>query len=448
MTDVATATVSDQCLAPERVDDSGQGWRYRRLFPDLPPLEVDESRLHSLGGPGGLCDDAAADGTTDGAMAAGWPFFGQLIAHDITADRTPIGRRTDPDRIRNFRSPRANLEAVYGSGPVGSPYLYQRDDPAKLLLGEGGHDVPRNHEGVALIGDPRNDVHLFVSQLQVAYIGAHNRTVDRLRDEGTAESAVFEEARRITTWHHQWVVLHEFLPPLVGADLVDELLGGHWTLLKPEEAPYLPFEFADAAYRYGHSQVRDTYQVNRGYGPVPLFPDLMGFGAVPLERVIDWTLHFDFPGDEPAQRAKKIDGTLPNCLITLPRQVTGEDDGSPYSSLAVRDLERGQTVGLASGEAVAREMGIEPLSAEQVGLAAAGWEDETPLWLYVLREAAVLESGDRLGPIGSRIVGEVLIGIIDSDPESFLSVDRSWSPTLPSHDSGGFGLVDLLVPPE
>jgi hypothetical protein len=218
------------------------------------------------------------------------------------------------------------------------------------------------------------------------------------------------------------------------------------TLLRPQDAPYIPFEFADAAYRYGHSQVRDTYRVNRDFGPVPVFPDLIGFGAVPLEHVIDWTLQFDVSGNGPAQRAKKIDGTLPRSLISMPRQITGEDEGSDYSSLAIRDLERGRTIGLPSGEAVAREMGVDPLSEDQLGLAAAGWQDETPLWLYVLKEAETLEDGNRLGPVGGRIVAEVLVGMIDADPESFRSLDPSWTPTAPSREPGGFGIADVLVP--
>ena len=157
---------ADQCLAPERVGDSVYGGRYRRLFENLPALDSEDEALHALGSPGGICDDDA-DPSTDGAMAAGWPFFGQFIAHDITADRSPLGHRADPEQIKNFRTPRANLEGVYGAGPTGSPYLFQRDDPAKLLLGEGGHDVPRNHEGIALVGDQRNDTHLFMSQMQV-----------------------------------------------------------------------------------------------------------------------------------------------------------------------------------------------------------------------------------------------------------------------------------------
>ena len=179
------AIARDQCLAPERVGDSVYGGRYRRLFENLPALDSEDEALHALGSPGGICDDDA-DPSTDGEMAAGWPFFGQFIAHDITADRSPLGHHADADRIKNFRTPRANLEVIYAAGPTGSPYLFQKDDPEKLLLGEGGYDVPRNHEGIALLGDQRNDTHLFMSQMQLGFIRAHNLVVDRLRDDGRA----------------------------------------------------------------------------------------------------------------------------------------------------------------------------------------------------------------------------------------------------------------------
>jgi hypothetical protein len=440
------AIARDLCLAPERSGGSVYGGRYRKLFESLPALDAADEELHALGSPGGICDDDS-DRSTDGEMAAGWPFLGQVIAHDITADRSPLGHHADPDRIKNFRTPRANLECVYAAGPTGSPYLFQKDDPAKLLLGEGGHDVPRNHEGIALVGDQRNDTHLFVSQLQVGFIRTHNLIVDRLREDGVEESEVFEDARRATTWHYQWVILRDFLPQLIGAEMMSELLDDGAEVFRPGEDPFIPFEFADAAYRYGHSQVRDAYRVNREFGPVSVFPDLMGFGAVPVAHAIDWSMQFDVLGHEPAQRSKKIDGKLARSLISLPRQISGEDEGSAYSSLANRDLQRGQAVGLPSGEAVARELGVELLTRDQVGLAEAGWEQETPLWLYVLKESEVLEDGDRLGPVGGRIVGEVLLGIIDADPESFRSVDPTWRPTLASHEEGIFGIGDLLLPP-
>jgi hypothetical protein len=442
-----SAIVRDHCLAPERVDAPIYGGRYRSLFDDLPPLRVAEGALHALGRPGGPCDLGVgfADGV-DSTVAAVWPFFGQFVAHDITADRSPLVDRADPSRIRNFRVPKANLEGVYGTGPVGSPYLYGRDDPAKLLLSPLRSDVPRNHEGIALIGDPRNDAHLFTSQMLVAFIGLHNRLVDRLRDDGVGEQAVFDEARRAATWHYQHVILREFLPGLIGAQLTAELLDDGSRLYRVDADPYIPFEFADAAYRYGHAQIRPRYQVNAQFGPCPVFPDLMGFGPVAPEHAVDWALQIDLEGHPPAQRAKRIDSRLPAPLIALPTQISGATPGTDYASLANRDLQRGHAVGLASGEAVARRLGVPVLSAARIGLAEHGWAGETPLWFYILKEAEVLHAGDRLGPVGGRIVGEVLVGIIDGDPESFRSVDPSWTPTLPARHGGAFGLADILAP--
>jgi hypothetical protein len=439
--------VRDFCLAPERVDAPIHGGRYRALFDDLPPLQADEEALHALGRPGGPCDlGAGFAGGADARGAAVWPFFGQYVAHDITADRSPVADRAVVAELRNSRAPKVNLEGLYGPGPIGAPYLYRADDPAKLLLGPGGQDVPRNQEGIALLGDPRNDVQLFTSQMAVAFIRLHNRLVDRLREDGTAEPDVFHEARRAATWHYQHVILREFLPGVIGAELTAELLEDGPRLYRLDDDPYIPFEFADAAYRYGHAQIRDRYQVNARFGPLPVFPDLMGFGPVPPAHAIDWTLQIDVDGHPPAQRAKRIDSRLPAPLIALPTQVSGSEPGTDYASLATRDLQRGHAVGLPSGEAVARRLGVPALSAEEVGLAEHGWTGETPLWFYLLKEADVLHDGDHLGPVGGRIVGEVLVGLIDADPESFRAVDPTWTPTLPARRAGAFGLADILVP--
>ena len=168
----------------------------------------------------------------------------------------------------SFRSARADLECLYGSGQIGSPFLFSREDPALLLLGRNDrgeqNDVPRNAEGIALIGDPRNDSHLIVSQLQVAMIKVHNRLVELARDSGVAASDVFETARRETVWHYQWVIVNDYLPRLVGAKLVGSILEEGPRFYRPDSAPLIPLEFADAAFRYGHSQVRDSFELNSG----------------------------------------------------------------------------------------------------------------------------------------------------------------------------------------
>jgi hypothetical protein len=427
-------SIRNHCLAPARarvaIDAPLGPATYARMFPELPSFQAEEQFLYALGRAGGLCDCGDIEDSAEslGDAAAGWPIFGQFVAHDITADRSTLRAHADTAELHNARSPQLNLETLYGDGPTGHPFLFQRDDPAKFLLGLDGADLQRNREGTAIIGDPRNDSHMLMSQLHLAMLKAHNAFVDEARLAGMVNDRVFEEAARLLRWHYQWVILHEFLPTLVGPALAEEVLreGPQW--FHPGHGAFIPLEFADAAYRYGHSQIRHRYRLNLQTDPVPLFPDLLGFRAVPRQHVIDWALFFDAPGTTFAQRSKKIDGKLVQALIELPVAVTGECEIEAYHSLAVRDLQRGQAVGLPSGEALARYLGAAALTAEQVGVASTGWSGETPLWYYILREADVFTGGHRLGPVGGRIVTEVLVGLIDADAKSFRRTQREWRP--------------------
>jgi hypothetical protein len=445
--DVANPSVRDHCLAPSRTSrpsDVVGARSYARLFPEVPAFSADEAFLYALGRGGGVCD--CGDGTdepgSESQVAAGWPIFGQFVAHDITGDRSAPTVHADVGRLRNARTPQLNLESLYGDGPTGHPFLYQREDPAKFLLASEGGDLPRNAEGIAIVGDPRDDSHMLVSQFHLAMLKVHNAFVDHARGAGVPESRMFDEAAAETRRSYHWIVLHEFLPTLVGQATVDEVLANRQPHFAPEREPFIPLEFADAAYRYGHCQIRHRYRVNQQTEPVPLFPDLLGFRPVPAECRVDWSLFFDAPDRTTAQRAKKIDGKLVGSLIQLPVAVTGECEIDEYHSLAVRDLQRGQGVGLPSGESLARYLGIEPLRPEEVGLGSTNWRGETPLWYYILREADARAGGNRLGPLGGRIVAEVLIGLLRADPTSILYANQDWQPAFA--DGGRASLAQLL----
>ena len=117
--------------------DSG---KYGRMFATLPPLAADEEYLLKLGREGSLMDvDAAYDNrqesTDNPRIAAGFPIFGQFIAHDITADRSLLLHHARLEELRNFRTPRLDLECLYGAGPSGDPHLYDMEDFDKFLIG-------------------------------------------------------------------------------------------------------------------------------------------------------------------------------------------------------------------------------------------------------------------------------------------------------------------------
>jgi hypothetical protein len=432
-----------------RLADLPEG-RFGRLFPELPRQSVSGDSLLKYGAAGGPLESraniCAGLGEDNPRIPAGWAFFGQFIAHDITHDRRPLQAAEDVGTLQNFRSPRLDLECIYGAGPVGQPYLYDFHDADKLLIGRSRSttgDLPRNEQGLALIGDARNDTHLFISQLHLAFLHFHNRIVDRLRSDGVKVDEIFDQSARIVRWHYQWIVLREFLPLTVGEDLVAELLESGPKICRFEDRPFIPVEFSDAAYRFGHAQIRDKYDVNDGLRDASLFPDLVGICPVTPERQVGWRRMFRFDHADPPQASRRISPQLVPALMRLPEALVGHTGKPEFSSLASRDLYRGCAVELPSGEAVARAMSLDPCNPHELQTANSELSGGTPLWLYVLGEAEAQNRGEFLGKVGGRIVAEVIFELLRHDPDSILN-RPGWVPELPGARDA-FGIADLLM---
>ncbi len=442
-------------IAPHLKDELATGVdnKYGRMFPGLTSPQANENEILTLGRSGSLMDVGALSSHEDTRsdnprIPAGFAVFGQFIAHDITADRSLLAHHARLRELRNFRTPRLDLESLYSAGPGGEPFLYDINDPDMFLIGLNDigqpDDLPRNQQGRALIGDPRDDVHLIISQLHLAFLKFHNRLVADLRKQGVAASNVFREAQRLVRWHYQWIVVHEFLPLSVGETLVEDILNNGTKFYNPKHGLYIPVEFADAAYRFGHSQIRSLYTLNGTGATGQVFPDCAGTCPVPHNRVIDWAYFFNLDENHPPQASKRIDTRLAHALINLPTSVVGETTIPEEHSLAYRDLERGRALALPSGEAVARAMGVPPLTKEEIDLPLDGWRGETPLWYYILKEAEVRHHGEQLGEVGGRIVAEVLLSLIASDSTSYMQSETEWQPTVAGRVPGTFTLADLL----
>ena len=307
--------------------------------------------------------------------------------------------------------------------------------------------MPRNQEGLALIGDPRNDVHLFVNQLHVAFLRAHNLLVDRLREDGVPEAEIFEEARRATMWHYQWILLHDYLPALIGDELATELADDGPALLRdraasPTSRSSSPTPRSATATARSATATGSTHAERRA-ADVPRPDGLRRRAARARRRLVRCSS--TCRASRPRSASKRMDGRLPASLINLPAQITGDVDDEAYHSLAARDLQRGQAIGLPSGEAIARYIGAEPLDPADIGLASHGWRDETPLWFYILREADVVGDGDRLGPVGGRIVGEVLVGLLTPIPSRSARSTRAGGRRCPPPTATHYSLADLLA---
>ncbi len=531
---------------------------YRSLFPNLPAAQFapdDLLRLANGAGPDLPGMSAVAEVLTDAndhplrnekgevilsatpetkaddeenyGIPAGFTYLGQFVDHDITfkaddafADKGQAGV--------NHRSARFDLDSLYGAGPGLQPFLYNADGRTLArgrALTQGGRpsgsfDHPRI-DGVAVIGDKRNDENVLVSQMHGAFASFHNALAqDRPR-------ASFDELRQTVTWHYQWMLLTDFLPRLCGDRVMHSLLPAladgrgpncgrsHRRLtvdLRPGE---MPLEFSDAAYRYGHSAIRSVYRLNTqmtgtaeeqrrnpaAAGRKFIFAavdqaGLNGNRAFPDEWAIDWGLFFETRGamtpDQIAMGAQKvqpsykIDTSLVNPLAFLPdfsqsgtpKATTAEGFAKPkagaIANLALRNLMRGQASGLASGQDVARAMGIEPLSDEDLMVGKAtvaglttnrsitaygdSFRGQAPLWFYVLAEAqytwcsrARALAGDdlakntlpgHLGPVGARLVAETFVALMELDPDSVSHAPRQWQPTY--GQGPRFGMVDLI----
>src|SRR5450755_1997809 len=366
--------------------DFGHGFVGRReaAFTALLPL-----RAHSYGADAllelSIAMKGAVDTVKDGPdpeenilVPAGYTYFGQFIDHDLTFDSTSALDPSRPAAPTNLRTPKFDLDCVYGDGPDAQPFLY---DPAgeKLLFRDepptqaptdvAGQDLFRNPDGRAIIGDKRNDENSIVSQIQLSFIKYHNAVVEKLRPQDPSTwnvpGSLFVSARNEVRWTYQTLIVVDFLRRIVRAEVLEGLDGktaaersGNYALYTADKRGNLPREFVAAAYRFGHSGVRTGYRMNAGIdNRFSIFPasddptthagadTLLGFDPVTNNQVIDsWERFFPLTlpnveigedrtkaaddkknGAVRLQFAYKLDPTIVDPLGVLPRApVAGE----------------------------------------------------------------------------------------------------------------------------
>lgn len=474
---------------------------FGRIFRALPPADFGDDDAASLAALQKLANAMTSvadpadpkDGkdNEESGIPSAYTYFGQFIDHDLTFDpASSLQRQNDPDALVDYRTPRFDLDNVYGRGPDDQPYLYT--DGRSFVLGAplsgaaanpNAKDLPRTQPAGnaqrAIIGDPRNDENVIVSQLQGLFHRFHNKLAT------ASPEASFAEIQREVRFHYQWVVLNDFLPTIVSADVLRQVLPTHSgsKLFKPQLAFYkakqeafMPLEFSAAAYRFGHSMVRPGYRLSETVGPLAIFAAdpakaLTGFRKFPDNWAIDWNVFIDLVPRDPAdttrtQLAYKIDTSLVNPLGHLPPSVAVNP-----SILALRNLERGWRMRLPSGQDVARAMGLVPLDDKDIligkftGDAAdivgdittidPGFAGNCPLWTYILAETVetnvtiqTTQGGQaiktrKLGPVGGRIVAETIVGLLAYDSQSYVSQNPRWTPS--EAINGVFGLRELIA---
>jgi hypothetical protein len=490
--------------------------RFTKLFGHLHPAEFTDDALSALADAmtspveDAPTPETEVDAEENPGILAGYTYLGQFIDHDLTFDPTSQLRQAHHHlsseqihALADFRTPRFDLDNVYGRGPADQPYLYQ-DDGIRLALGSpmsgnpqdpAAVDVPRGPNGRALIGDPRNDENRIVAQLQSIMLRFHNRLADE------HPTATFDEVRDQVRWHYQWMIVNDFLPTIINADTITSIFPTAGQPATPTSRPQLtipaladglelmPIEFSVAAYRFGHSMIRPNYRLNETISRRPIFSastdpagNLAGFRPIPSDWALDWQFFVDLthgnpptspvpnpndPIDRKPQHSYKIDTSLVNPLAHLPASVATDP-----SSLALRNLQRGRAFGLPTGQAVAHALGVTPLADNDIRIGkATGADDDpvipitdispsfaghTPLWTYVLAEAwatswAAAPTGTakadipvRLGPVGGTLVGQVFAAILLGDPSSYINENPTFTPNPALAHNGTFGLAELI----
>lgn len=449
------------------------------LSPDclLPASDDTVNALLDLGaamGDPGMRAEAEFRG--EGSLPAVMTYFARFIAHDLIARvECEAGPAPLPDcprdvvsgcalapaapdgpagRIANARRARFDLASLYGDGPsltaardcpdrigASSDQLY---DGLRLKVRfdrDGLLDLPRHTEGIAagraLIGDARNDRCLILGQFHAAWLRFNNVVFESTH--GCSPQSRWSQTRRLVRWTYQYLVVNEFLAALCDPAVLAQVLVDGPRFFSPDTeatSPALPLEFALAAIPVSESMARPLYRVNDGLSLTadeirnPAAALLGPDGRLKPEAVISWRHFVDLSddGSSAPQRARTIGPRLTQGLaqglgVRTPavRAMTGN---------AQRRLVEGYLSSLPTGQAVAERMGLIPMAAKQVtghdpvlarAVSAGGFAERTPLWFYILREAEVHAGGHTLGPVGSRLLAETVIGLLRADPGSYLN---------------------------
>lgn len=351
------------------------------------------------------------------SINAGYTYIGQLIAHDIVPETTPSRRSRAVTR-------HLNLDSLYGT-PRDKAALF--DKCGRFLIRHADNDHPddllRDPTGQAMIPDLRNDENTIVAQLHLFFLKLHNLIIDK----GWAKGA--DGARRLVTLLFQLLIVEDFLFHILKIDVYESYFRNHKRWLSIDKLR-IPREFSHAAFRFGHSMVRENYT---GFGGNPGKKELVELfrrsQRLSKDFEIRWPSFFHFAQLEPSQSALHIDTQITKSMAQIPKSNPNMPDNI---DIIERNLMAGRDVGLPSGYGYLEGVRSSPKGAKigqkfrlralpDFGKLESRLDPDHGLkikdlylWPYLLLEAEENRAGATLGVLGSLIVAEVLCSSIES----------------------------------
>ena len=381
-------------------------------------------------------------------MPAGYTYLGQFIDHDIVR----LQRSSKPARkfqinlesLKYLRSPSLDLDSLYGSEEAFGPdvpnlegkFISNSNKFGKRSGNTLISDLPRkkiDYKYLAEIGDDRNDENLIIAQMHVLFMNAHNILVDHYKSKTPRATVLqsFLSARKTLTVLYQAIIKNDFLDRILNPEVFQRIFKSRTRMpfiihTSPNMVPSLPVEFIGAAFRFGHSMIRNTYKINNNPKTFTLrrLFELTGRGGLITPYCahlynIDWRFFFDlkkYGANSIVSRAEPIEFNFSKHLRNLINEAPNNND------LVFRNIMRGKELGLPSGQDIVAEIRDgESRWSNFNALKDHNFREKlgplfglsTPLWIYTLLESdfeytnTVENSGTRLGVLGSIIVGEV-----------------------------------------
>jgi len=371
----------------------------------------------------------------DGAgMPQGYTYLGQFLAHDIAS-------RDRPGSPASKRSWKLDLDSVYGGGAEldhFGRFIYCPESPSFAS------DLLRDPQTkIARIPEFRNDEHPIISHLHLTIQLFHNEALRRIqisaKGGGLSASQQFAMAKKYVTATVQRIYAEDYLAKCSDSIIHSMFKEGSLNVFEiPASETDLPFEISHATLRFGHSQVRANYLLNGREEHTELLDlfllsGLFGRNAykgIPKNKAIDWRRFFPWEGNDCGIESDL--GQRINPKVVKPMSELLE---APIPDIVVRNIEAGARVDLPSGQVIAtrlQAMGIDKrisplLKAQERNqdqerlLRNSGLWDSTPLWLFILIEAANADDGKHLGPLGSVFLCETIRNAINV-PDRYDSV--------------------------